>query len=145
MSGADLYQAVNNMTLEWLYNSVAAKLARRPVTVLWAAIPDARGQVWKERGKYYLQLDPKMDHDQRLRTFLHEAAHLRLHHDKITDTSASQAAPALQDLNPAIKEVIAGIASQREAEAWELAEAWEAAAGEGTITQRLRRLLEIVT
>ena len=145
MSSGDLYAMVQNMTLEWLYNTLAAKLSRQPVTVLWAAIPDARGQVWKERGKYYLQLDPKMDHDQRLKTFLHEAAHLRLHHDKITDTSDPRAAPAMQDLNPAIKEVIAGIANQREAEAWELAEAWEAAAGEGTIKERLHRLQELKT
>lgn len=142
---SDLYAMIQNMTLEWLYNRVAAKLARRPVTVLWAPIPDARGQVWKDQGKYYLQIDPSLDHDQRLKTFLHEVAHLRLHHAKITDTSDTKAAAAMQDPSPALKEIRAGIESQREAEAWELAEAWQAAAGEGTITQRLRRLEEIVT
>jgi len=37
------------------------------------------------------------------------------------------------------------MASQREAEAWELANAWLEAAGEGTITQKLKRLMELKT
>lgn len=142
---SDLVKGIQDMTLEWLYSTVAAKLARRPVKVLWSKIPDARGQVFKSCGKYYLQIDPSLDHEQRLKTFLHECAHLRLHHEHITDQSEVSAAPPLQDLHPKIKQVIAGIVNQREAEAWELANSWLDAAGEGTIIQKLKRLRDLRT
>jgi len=141
----NIYQGIQDMIIEWLYSTVAVKLSRRPVTVLWAPIEDANGQVFKNYGKFYLQMDPSLDHDQRFAVFLHECAHLRLHHKNITDQSKVKAAIPLQDLNPAIIPVIKGIANTREAEAWQLANAWLELAGDGSITQRLKRLRDMIT
>lgn len=137
--------------VDWLYSRAAAKLAARPVRLEWIEplLPGARGLTLRDGDQALIQIRPDLDPGQRFKTFLHEAAHARLHYSGLADrrdfdqvlevreVQGKRAAP--EWLMSSRKRA----ADQRETEAAELAETWAAqVANLNTIRAKLQALLD---
>lgn len=144
-------RAVEAAWVDLLYSRVAPHLAGRPVILEWQTplLPGARGLTLRSGDKALIQIDPDLDREQRLETFLHECAHARLHFDRLADKSDFENIPEVRASKGKyaapdwLMDQRRAAANKREHEARAQAEKWLALAGEGTIKKRLTRLLEV--
>ncbi len=150
----ELQAAVKAVEIAWvdlLYSRVAPHLAGREVILEWCPpiLPGARGLTLRGGDKALIQIDPDIDREQRLETFLHECAHVRLHFDGLAEKSAFDSVPEVRASKGKyaapdwLMDQRRAAANKREHEAWAQAEKWLALAGEGTIRQRLTKLSSI--
>jgi hypothetical protein len=144
---SELQTALNDVKaahLDLLYSRCASKLTGRKVQVGRLSPDDheTRGAIVKRAGQLFIMLNPGLDPGEKFKSFLHECAHGLLHYDHITDETA-QPIPGAKALTPSplIQSIRAEIIEGYEREAQQQAQEWLALAGDGSIKERLLRLL----
>jgi len=137
----ELVGAFNRMA----YSSLARRLTGNDmITVEWRPLEKYRGLTFKRNGLVVIQVSDDLDPDQELKTVLHEIAHAKLHASGLAEEGAINQLPekTAAEYPERYLEKRREAYEKRECEARDQVDQWLNAAGDGSVKDRIMRLLK---
>jgi len=145
----ELIKALNGLQAafdDYLYSQAAPRLAKHPVELRWEKpfMANCRGLALRTGKSGLIYISPELDPEQRLKTFLHECAHVRLHYRFLADLAQFTPQPGAQPTPHRLTEraLTDDVFARREQEAQELAGKWlDQVDGLETVREKLTALI----
>lgn len=131
--------------LQWLFVVVAKHLSARKCVIDWCTLRDGIRAEATRRGELAVIHIDRDQVDDLFLTYLHEVAHVAKHWDSLIDLGDLRTAFPEKAVNPspALAAIRRAAETQREREANDQAMSWALLAGNGSIRDRLKRLLDV--
>ena len=144
-----LYEELKSLNIELLFNMVARRLSGRRVQVEFRkpALQGTRGFAFRDEHQAIIHVSLDLEPAERLKVFLHEVAHVKLHYDILSSNSMFAGEPGSVRWKAKPEHDERWNAKAKETDVERLAGEWldyveEHAAGEG-MKFKLKTLLEM--
>jgi hypothetical protein len=140
----NIARELRRLHIEFLYSRMAYALSGKKAILEWRDLDGYRGLTFKRGDDVIIQVRNGLDEDQEFRTILHEISHVKLHESGLADESALAFLPesTSDDYPDWYLENRWQAHEKREREASHQVDQWLALSGDGSIKDRILKLLE---